>query len=176
MEYRIIHAALWSLISQLFAILSLRNGPQILPASQPLLSVLVALNLLLSVTVLLSGLPLGQALLLVTSSLGLGLLFCYFALYLRGFSSRFLQTAIALIGTDILISLVSLPLSLAVVQQLWVEGATELAPELAFGLLVLTAWMLAVVGGIFRHALNLPWPAALAVALAYVIVTASISL
>jgi hypothetical protein len=39
-----------------------------------------------------------------------------------------------------------------------------------------TVWVLAVVGGIFRHALELSWPAALAVALAYVVVTASITL
>lgn len=146
-----------------------------LPASQPLLLMLVGLDLLLSTAILSSGMAPGQALLMVASSLGLGLLFCYFALYLRSFGGRFLQTATALIGTDIIITAVAMPLSLAVVRQLE-AGAGELAPELALGLLVVTAWMLAVVGGIFRHALNLPWLLSLAVALAYVIVTASISL
>src|SRR5690606_40672787 len=59
--------------------------------------------------------------------------------------------------------LVAAPLSLVVLQQLDSLGSEQLAPELVLGLLTVTAWLLAVVGGIFRHALDLPWPAALAI-------------
>jgi len=175
-EHKTIRAVVSHLVSQLLAIVSLRAGPQILPASQPLLLVLLGLDLLLSVAVLATGHGVGAALLTVASSLGLGLLFCHLALQLRGLGNRFLQTATALIGSDLVITLVAAPLSLVVLQQLDSLGSEQLAPELVLGLLTVTAWLLAVVGGIFRHALDLPWPAALAVSLAYVIVTAGISL
>jgi hypothetical protein len=165
-----------ALLSQLFAILSLRAGPQVLPASPVLLIAIVLIDLLLSVAILSTGVRTGQALLMVAASIGLGLVFSFVALYLRSLTNRFLQTATALFGADILITLVAMPLSLLVVRQLGPDSEGILSPNLAFGLLVVSAWMLAVVGGIFRHALNLPWLAALPVALAYVIVTASISL
>lgn len=164
------------MVARLAAILSLRAGPQILPAAAGLLTAIVIADLLLSVAVLSTGLDFGQALLMVATSIGAGLLFCYAALYLRSLSNRFLQTATALFGTDLIITLVAMPLSLIAVQQLQPDGTSTLSPDVALGLLIVTVWMLAVVGGIFRHALDLSWPAALAVALAYVLVTAGITL
>jgi hypothetical protein len=164
------------LVARLAAILSLRAGPQTLPAAPGLLTAIVVVDLLLSVAVLSTGLDSGQALLMVAMSIGAGLLFCYAALYLRSLSNRFLQTATALFGTDIIITLVAMPLSFIAIQPLAPDGTGTLGPDVALGLLIVTVWVLAVVGGIFRHALELSWPAALAVALAYVVVTASITL
>src|SRR5690606_28627099 len=83
-EHKTIRAVVSHLVSQLLAIVSQRAGPQILPASQPLLLVLLGLDLLLSVAVLATGHGVGAALLTVASSLGLGLLFCHLALGCSG--------------------------------------------------------------------------------------------
>lgn len=164
-----------SLLSRLAALASLRGGPQDLPASQSLLTTLLALDLAISLIALGSVVSPGQALLSAGVTLGLGLGFTYLALVLREKPGRFLQTATALIGIDLVISLVALPLTLTLVSQAAPDGSVSPEPALGVALLAVLAWNVAVVANIFRHALDQRWPAGVIVALAYVFVTTGVA-
>jgi hypothetical protein len=164
-----------SLLSRLAAIVSLRAGPQDLPASRQLLIALLALDLMVSVIALGSVVPVGQALLTAGAALGLGLGFAYLALVLRGKPNRFLQTATALVGIDLVISVLALPLTLALVSQAAPDGSVSPNPALGVALLAVLAWNVTVVANTFRHALDQRWPAGVIVALAYVFLTTGVA-
>ena len=161
-----------SVLSRIAAIASFRAGPQDLPASLRLLMIVVIADILVSLASLTRVLSGGQAFLVVVFSIGLGMLFAYLVLYLRGVSARFRQTAIALFGTDVIISLVALPLSLALSRHIGPDGgANEVPAALAFGLMAVVIWNISVVTRIFREALDQTLLGGFLIALAYVFLT-----
>ncbi len=142
----------------------LRRGPQDLPTSGILLAIALAAHMLMAVLfvaayegavkALLSG-ALDTALLAVLTGT---------LLYTQRQNARFVQTLTALAGTGAIITLVTLPIS---------GWFLDTGPESRQGglaillLLAVTAWSIAVVGHIWRHALSAPYFVGLVVAVVF---------
>ena len=150
----------------------LRRGPQDLPYSLPLLTVLAVASVVLD---LLVGTAMGDdrdALARSLVSTGLMLTLCWAALAVRGLEPRYVQTATALLACGVAISLLQWAAALLVGPL--PTGATALDPmHLLFGwfTLGLFLWQLAVYGHIMRHALDMP--AALALLLVFIWIVAA---
>lgn len=125
----------------------LRLGPQQLPASPVLLAVCLLLNLLVGMLMVV-GVNAGfmQALLqsLFEIALMLGVLYAALKLYQK--RSRFSQTATALMLSNLLLGLFSLPLVS------WNQRSQSLGSGVL--LLLLIFWSIVVMGHILRHAFN----------------------
>ena len=150
-------------LRRLLDICLLRAGPQDLPYSRDFLILTMAASLGaggLAVAALEESrfalLELG-----LTYLFTLG--FLYAVLSFRRLTSRFMQTASAVFGADALITLVALPALHAASG----EGAER--PVTGLAMLALGLWNLAVLGHIFRHALDTILPVGVLVALGYVI-------
>lgn len=138
-----------------------RLGPQDMPPSGRLLLGTVAADLAVGYVALHRLGPAPAVLFTLLLGAGLALGFALLALQLRGHPRRFQQTAIALFGTDLLLSALALPFNLAL------NAGGEAASGVQLGLLVIIAWDLMVLAHIFRHALELPRLGAWLVGLAY---------
>ena len=100
-------------------------------------------------------------------SLLIALLLPWMVLRSRGLGERYVQTLIALVGTGVLFTLAYLPVAwLASDLPAPEVGATPTQKQLlvAWLTLALVAWKLTINGHVWRHALN--WPLAAGVALA----------
>ena len=139
------------LLRLFFDICLFRRGPQDVPASSTLfqfmLLVYFAVNLALN---LVSGIGLSHALMSSVAELLFLLLLIMVILALGRQQRRFVQTAIAMMGTLLVFSVAS------VLIYLWVQHAVTDAEKqgLLVSTLVLWIWTIAVGGHIFRHALN----------------------
>ncbi len=173
-------AAVKSLLKRFYEICLLRAGPQDLPASRFLLA--LTLVIYLAMGTLLSSLNLAwwQALLLVavdTAILG-GLAFML--LWVRQLPERFVQVFSALLGTGAFFELLALPLLFWQQQSV---GAFQGAPEdagmgvfvSALVLWLCLFWNLIVIGHILRHALSTLMPVGVALAVAYMFISISVS-
>jgi hypothetical protein len=89
----------------------------------------------------------------------------YLALYLRRRPARYWQTALALIGTGLIFSLLALPL-LVLVGPVDTANQAPWLPVVGWAVLLLFGWQLLVAGHIWRHALDVPLPTGVLVALA----------
>ncbi|KAB7623022.1 hypothetical protein [Alkalilimnicola sp. S0819] len=136
-----------------------------MPPERSLLLRTVALNLLVGYITLRGVVDASAALLILTLGTGLALGFVLLALYLRDRLPRFVQTATALFGADLILSIAALPLNIA--------GAQGAGAWILLGIL---GWYLAVSAHIFRNALDFHRPAAWAVALAYFFINSLIFL
>ena len=137
-----------------------RKGPQDAPASTLLLAIAIVAYVL--VGLVLFGIEVGptQALLQIVVEGGALLGFTYLTLLASGYRNRILQTTIAMVGTDALISTSALPL---VVVALYTQEG-----QIAYALLLaLTLWHLAVIAHILRHALSRSYSHGLVLAIAY---------
>jgi hypothetical protein len=150
-------------------ILWLRRGPQDVPYS-PILLVACCVAALTLQLVLASIFTEGGNLVasLIALLLDLGLL--YFVLMLRGFTSRFVQTATALIACTILFTLIALPITFIVgTPPKATDQVTAVQGVLGLVALVVITWKLVVDAHILRHALSIPFFAGLALAIFWVI-------
>ncbi|MDZ3823177.1 MAG: hypothetical protein U0S76_06205 [Pseudoxanthomonas sp.] len=153
------------LIALFLDLLSLRRGPQDLPHA-PVLVVAVVVAVLLVESW--SSRALG-----VTTSLGpplvlsglLALAIPWTVLRLRALQPRFWQTALALAGTGLVFALLALPLMLAM-GPVDPANAANIPPLLGWSIVLLAGWRLIVAGHIWRHALEVPLPSGVLVALA----------
>lgn len=159
---------MWPVVSQLAAIASLRAGPRTLTASWPALAAVLVLDLTVNGGALLVIHPPATVAWLLAASAALALAFVYAAVSLRGMKERFLQTATALVGVDLVVSVVALPLALT---RIGLSADAPAAPEIALAFLVVLVWYLIITGRVFKEALELPTLAALPVALAYWLAT-----
>ena len=142
----------------------LQEGPQSLPASRELTFVVIgahwAVGLVLSL--------LGQAPQVAFVSAVVGTLLMvaiiHGLLVFRGVSERFYQTATAMGGSELVIGIVALPLSI------WYNfgGAVEIAALLS---LVLAGWSLAVASHIFHHSLEINRFSSFGLSLAYLFIS-----
>jgi hypothetical protein len=143
------------LIIRLGNILLLRRGPQDLPAGTPAL--LVAVLAYLAVTTFNlnrgEGHPSPVPVLLLAA--GLPLILTWIVLKVRNRTARWTQTLTALFGTNALLSLITLPFSLA--------AGNDPGTGLALVLLTSFFWSFAVDAHIWRHALDVSFAAALVV-------------
>jgi hypothetical protein len=145
-----------------------RRGPRDLPASRSLLAA-VALAYT-AVSALQSRLMYGPSLVLARALADLALTVAVFwaTLAIAQRPHRFLQTAIAVLGTGTLLSLPLVALQLA---------ATQVGPQgpagafLSIASVPLLVWYLFVVGHIVRLALEAPWLTGMAVAMTYFVLS-----
>ncbi len=168
------------LLKRFYDICLLRSGPQDLPASTFLL--FLTLLIYIAMGTLLSSLNLAswQSFLLVAvDSAILGGL-AFLMLWIRHFPERFVQVFSALLGTGAFFELLALPLLFW--QQETVGAFQATAGDAGLGVFISALvlwlclfWNLIVIGHILRHALSTIMPVGVALAVAYMFVSISIS-
>ena len=159
-----------ALVAMVRDLLLLRRGPQDLPYSTTLLATLcvavVAVDLVLSAALVEGDAapPVGRVLFSLALLVGLPGL----ALAMANLGARFVQTAIALVATGLVFSLLALPV-VAGVGKLPQDPSQLTGTQVMFGWLsiALLAWQVAVKGHIFRHAMGVPLRAGVLLAVAF---------
>ncbi len=151
---------LWSTLLQL---LRLRGSPADLPASGSILAMLVLLDTAISTF---APVQAEQSVVApIAFALGLHLALTWLLLKQLGKGDRFVQTATAWFGVDVLLTLILLPLVIYVAQFTGVEPVPPAAQFAISLMLVVSVWMLVAFGHIFRCALEIPMLAGVLVAL-----------
>lgn len=141
----------------------LRSGPQALPASRLLLALSMALYAATYLAVIATTtLEFRVLVAQVLASVLLDLVGLYLVLAVAKRQARYPQTLTALFGSGAILNLALLPVALVVAAG---GPRFELAGALAASLVM--GWGLAVLAHILRHALELAWGLALALAAAY---------
>lgn len=158
------------LFNSLYGIIRFRAGPQDLPASTSLMVTAVVISGVISIFGLsqLSA-PTNMAMQIVGAT-AFTLLFVWTALQFRGGGNRFLQTTTALFATDAALTVIALPAAIGID-----PIAQEASPLAAGWLLMVLLWTVAVIGHIFRHALDLPFAGGILIALLYLFLSLNIS-
>ena len=134
-----------------FHICLLRAGPQDLPASPTLLGLAFGACVFAIWMVSAPGLGAANAAWLAVTDIVIIVVLAHFALWVRNFPNRQVQTLTALFATGALFGLIGWPL----IQ--WREALGDQIEDIVrptILLLVLTLWNLAVIGHILRHALS----------------------
>jgi len=155
-------AFLKALINYFFDLCLLRVKPQDLPASQALLSITFICNVLAGLLLIGDVRP-DPAIALLESFLGALLLLgtLWVMLTLRNMGARFTQSATALMGSGLLLSLIALPL-------LVLADSSQNEPNLAgVLLLLLVMWSIVILGHIVRHTFTLSLSIAIGFSLLY---------
>jgi hypothetical protein len=129
----------------------------------------LALNLLVSIYYL-SSVPAQEPYGRFLFSVAFGLLLTWALLRLWRREARFLQTVIAMSGTDALMTIALLPLTLLLQQQIAVDPSSAQAQLLSLAWIVVLIWNLIVSGHILRCALELPLLAGVGLALSLFII------
>lgn len=150
-----------ALIQLFIEICLFRKGPQDTPASPLLLWLSLAAYLLVGIVLL--GLEAEWPLAVVESAVELLILlgFLWLVLMLNGKPQRWQKAATAMLGSDVVISALAIPL---VAWMIFVPDA----PGIHLILFAMMLWHVAVVAHILRHALSKPWPQGLLLAVTYV--------
>lgn len=142
-----------------------RKGPQQLPASGLLLFITVAIYGALALALgSVVGRPEDQLALRTVLELGLGLGWIWLLLALFGRSTRFFQTAAAILGTTALLTPLVLGLQAVLVR---LGQAHVLTVPLLFGLLTVVVWYLLITAHILRSALEVSLFVAILLTLLY---------
>jgi hypothetical protein len=151
-----------------FDICRLHKGPQDLPDSPTLLWLVVAIYAPLQVTINALGGEMSKSFVALVVDLGLMWLLTASLLYIAKYPSRIRQTLTALIGTNCIINLLTLPLWI----WFWsLSDGNQSNPNLAFiGLMLLGLgiWNLVILAHIFRHALSTTFGIGMMVAVVFV--------
>lgn len=158
------------LFSRLIGLLLFRSAPQDLPASQSVLLGLAGLYVAIGTMVLAPGT--GDWLLALAQNIvdvAVLLFYTRIALRLAGFETRFSQTFIALVGVNVLFSLLAWPLMLAMPPL--VAGQPETVSPLQLLLLGVLLWNMIVLGNVYRHALEFRLAGGILVAIGYFVVS-----
>jgi hypothetical protein len=159
-----------TLISIFFEICLLKKGPQALPHSRFFFQIILITYIMTNVVMLIlfeDDLFYAVCAIVLDLLLVFGLL--HVILMTANKIDRFMQTVIAVMGTNIIMSVG------VMVAQFWYDLAeTETAKELP-GLLalVLFGWNIVVLGHIFRHALNTLFSIGILLSVGYILVQAS---
>ncbi len=145
-----------------------RATPQQLPASRFLLALVLVLHWALGVVFGVLSAPLFESLLTALIGTLLLLAVVYGLLTAHRLQQRLYQTATALAGSEVLLGVLALPLSLWIV---FAEGDRTIPALLS---LLLIGWGAAIAAHIFRHALNVGWLLALVFAFSYTVLSYSL--
>jgi hypothetical protein len=152
------------LIQSFWEICLLQKAPQDIPYSRGLLFLLLPVNFLVGTLYLVfSSLEVGLGSILLFASIHM--LFFLGSLsvlmLLMGYAARIVQTLVALLGTDIIITLLAMPVVMAI------NNASELAGYFGIILLLLITWNLVIMAHILRHALSVSFLLAGLIAFGY---------
>ena len=154
------------LFNLIWDICRLRKGPQDLPYSPAALVALCAITLVFETIVDTEA----AAVAVGVVALGIYLSIIFLLLNLRGLRSRFVQTAIALLGCALVFNVIMLPLVLLFGDP---QAAQTFSPGkgmLILALLLIMSWKLIVDANIFRHGLNVPFFSGLMIAVMWFII------
>ncbi|MBS3964715.1 MAG: hypothetical protein KGZ80_09520 [Methylomonas sp.] len=154
-------------LSLLFFRISLfRNGPQDVPASPWLLALLLPIYIVVNFLILWLNGTAASAPLQVAVDFAMMPGFIWPLLYFAGKSARFQQTLHAMLGTDIVIAVLALP----------VIASLNNAPNQPayFALVGLMIWHWVINGHIFRHALDRSAMFGMLLALLYIMMSAQV--
>jgi hypothetical protein len=151
----------YRLILTLWNICVLRYGPQALPDSRSTLPWVVLLHLLIGTVYNLPFTDLPHALQLELATLLISYAFVRLALMLANRSERFDKTLGALLGSDVIISMVGLLLEGILVQGLELEALWSSTS------LLLMAWSFIVAAHIFRHVFAVGFAVGIIIAFAF---------
>ena len=158
-----------TLLNQLVDLCLLRKGPQDMPFSTQWLALISLLDLLVGAVMIVdTGNGLGSALAESLFDMGLMLIVLYFALQSQNRLARFIQSATALIGSSLLLSLLALPLIS------WSRSTESEAAGLM--LLALIIWSMVVMGHILRHTFEIGLGIGVGLALAYTLLSWNLTL
>lgn len=135
-----------ALIKLFVDIVLFRKGPQDVPASQLLLGLCLLAYLLIGELMLLMEDTLLRATLQVLLDAAMLAGFVTVTLKIAGYGARVLQTLSALLGVDVLISILAFPVMISLSSGVERGGG--------YLLIMLMIWHLAVTAHIFRHALS----------------------
>jgi hypothetical protein len=138
-----------------------RKGPQDAPASPALLKLALSAYFLVGLLLAILEAHWLEGILQVLLEAAMLLGFAWASLMAAGKTSRWLQTAIAMLGTDALVSSFAIPLDAVLL-------ASPQAGLLHLLLLLLMLWHIAVVAHILRHALSQALAVGLGLSIAYV--------
>ncbi|HEX5421404.1 MAG TPA: hypothetical protein VFY39_15535 [Gammaproteobacteria bacterium] len=155
---------MWRLCLTFVDIALHRRGPDVLPPSQFLLGLELATYFIVGLAMQLDA-SLPRAILSVLIDRGFYLGMVYLVLLSFDKRRRFLQTATALVGTDVFLNLVSLPLLLWQTA-LGAPPTQATAPQVLF--LIVVVWSIDVSGYILARALSRPYIVGLSIVLVYV--------
>lgn len=157
-----------ALFRVIWQIALLRRGPQVLPASSALLYLVLAIHWLTGVVLGLTALQLDLALLLSLAGTLMMVALVHGLLLVHGQQSRVTQTLTALAGSEILLTLFSIPL------MAWSDmggSLQEIARVLSF---LLFGWKIAITAHIFRYALEVTIGIGFLFAVGYIFVSLSL--
>lgn len=155
---------LLNLIAKVFELCLLRRGPQDLPYAPALALIALAIGLALEgYSARLAGGAQGTAFLLPFSG-AFTLAATWGVLRLRKAEARFWQTLLALTATGVVFSLLALPV-IAAIGPIDPDSVKRIPQLLGWAIIALACWRLLVVGHVWRHALDIPLPTGVLVAL-----------
>ena len=163
---------MWALASAFIDIALHRSGPDRLPASRFLLIVVLAIYFPVNfLRLYVSGPATRLELIFIVADTALFFGFVYAVLGFFRFRPRFLQTACALLGTDVLINIIGLPIAAG--------GSAATAgtgPATVFSILylVLFIWWIDIAGFIISRAVEQPYVVGIMFVIFYVIAALSI--
>lgn len=162
-------AAMKSLVDLVRDLCLFRRGPQDIPYSTSTLAALAALSLVVDLVYLARIESVAVSAVRVAIGLAAMLGLPWLALKLADKDARWVQTASALVATNVVFTVIALPLLLSI-------GAMPQKPEdvtgaqalLSLVLIFISGWQLAVRGHVLRHALNLPMRLGVLIAVVFV--------
>jgi len=143
-----------------------RKGPDALPASRFLLALVIAAYLIVSLIALGVSWPLSRVLGALALDLGLRLVFFSIVLSAARRASRFLQTVTAVLGAEIFLTCLALPLLYA--QALGAEG-TPIDVLSTSMLLLLLFWSIDISGFVLSRALQRSYIVGVSIMVGYVV-------
>lgn len=157
---------MYALIQTFFRLCLFSARPQDLPASQTLLFIALVLNWLVGVGLFFPSYGLSQAIVISLVSVLVSVVLLWLILRLRSYGARFQQTMTAMLGADVVLGVLMLPLNFGIVTR---PVGQDPDPISALGLLVIVIWAMFVYAHIFRHTLSTKLSIGFAVSLVYVI-------
>ena len=162
---------MFALVQLLTQICLFRRGPEDLPSSQVLLAFLLIVNVLLSVTLntTVQGSTILSAATLVVASLAGTAGLVWLLLNFTNYGARFMQTFTALVGVDVLLTIVTAVIALFTLQD---DGPVTGIGN--FALMAVLIWNLSVYATIFQRALEVH--AAIGLGLALMVVIFSVAI
>ncbi|MBI1194338.1 MAG: hypothetical protein GC138_00625 [Gammaproteobacteria bacterium] len=164
-----------ALIRRIFDICLLRAGPQDLPDSSFLLRFALIGYILSGLLIASNNQDLGTAALLVAVDVALITCLLFMLLWARGLNHRYRQTLTAVLGTGIVLELVSWPILSWQSYNIAQPGVTN---SLMFSSLLLWAWLfwnILVLGHILRNTLSTQLMIGIGLAMLYLFLSFNIS-
>lgn len=157
-----------ALIFRFFDICLLRAGPQDLPSSLFLLRLVVVLSVIVGTLLNLQTEEFGQSLMISLFNVVWLTAFLYFSLQWRGKLTRFRQTVIAMMGTNVILGLLMMPFLYNLVAA---EINNESAPVAFQFFLLLVVWDITVFAHIIRHSLDIRFAYGFIISFGYLILS-----